>query len=214
MKQCTDVWRVILLCPHPCGHSGWQTLSLECKWRAEWAGLTPCCHFGMHTTATPSPLRCSFCTRSVSVKISSPCWGTTMSDTPDLPPLFSPAPSTSRQMGLSLQHGATPMLTFTLGEAAESLRNTPSYSVVRRKYKHVSLAGGESSVLSKPSLWFRPCCLVSYNLLSWNGEIGFFLFWRIGWKSWSLQIDKDVWSRIWTEYQFCPMETHKKCTKS
>ncbi len=95
MRQHADVLSMILLCAHPCSHSGWQTLSLECKWRVEWAGLTPCCHFGMHTTATPSLLRCSFCTRSVSVKITSPCWGTTMSDTPNPPPPFppfSPAP--------------------------------------------------------------------------------------------------------------------------
>ncbi len=186
---------------HPCSHSGWQMLSPECKWRVEWAGITPCCHFGMHTTATPSLLRWSFCTRSVSVKITSPCWDTTMSDPP---PPFSPAPSTSRQMGLSLEHWATPMLTYTLGEAAESLRNTPSYSVVRHKHEHVSLAAGESSVLSKPSLWFQQCCLVSYTLLSWNSEIGLFLSWWIGWKCWSLQIDKDVWCWIWTRIPVLP----------
>ncbi len=174
---------------HPCSHSGWQMLSLECKWRVEWAGLTPCCHFGMHTTAT-SPV--IFLHQICLSKDHQPLLRHNNVWHPSTPPLpFSPSPSTSRQMGLSLKLRATPMLTYTLGEAAESLRNTPSYSVVRRKHEHVSLAAGESSVLSKPSLWFQQCCLVSYTLLSWNREIGLFLSWWIGWKCWSLQIDKD-----------------------
>lgn len=57
-----------------------------------WAGLTPCRHFGMHTTATPSPPQHSFCTKTVSVRIVSSCWGTTMSDTHGLPPSTLPCP--------------------------------------------------------------------------------------------------------------------------
>ncbi len=124
---------------------------------------------------------------------------------PPPPPIHSPLPPPpSDKWVLSLEHWATPMLTYTLGEAAESLRNTPSYSVVRHKHEHVSLAAGESSVLS--SLWFQQCCLVSYTLWSWNREIGLFLSWWIGWKCWSLQFDKDVWCWIWTRIPVLPSE--------
>lgn len=184
---------------HSCSHSGWQTLSLECMKSGVGRPhtLLPLWHaHNSHSFSSPVIFLHQICLSKDHQPL--------LKHNNVWPPPFSPAPSTSRQMGLSLKHWATPMLTYTLGEAAESLRNTPSYSVVRRKYGHVSLAAGESSVLSKPSLWFQQCCLVPYTLLSWNREIGFFLSWWIGWKCWSLQIDKDVWCWIWTRIPVLP----------
>ncbi len=58
----------------------------------EWSG--PASHPAATLACTQQPLlRWSFCTRSVSVKITSPCWGTTMSDTRQPhPPSILPCP--------------------------------------------------------------------------------------------------------------------------
>lgn len=121
-------WPLILLCAcDGVGHSGWQTLSLECKWRVRVGRphtLPPLWHAHNSHSFSSAALflhqNCLCKNRQLLLRHNN-VWH-------PRPPPFHPAlpPSTSRQMCLSLHRRATPTLTFTLGEADENPSNTPS----------------------------------------------------------------------------------------